>query len=504
MVQELITNFGSITDGRIAFLMEPTGTEERRALTWDESGVAEAPRIHIEWSVPTSNLNFVWSGGNTLDSNRATIGEHIVTVSDQLGCDSSSDTVNMERRNYGTVGKYILNVDTITFCPGDSTRLWVVREGTIDTRITTSEQDAFQSGGGSVNLTQADIDIGEEGYGGFKFTGINLPEDAIISSAYIELTSKNDDTNVPSEVKIFGENSAAPLDYVNVDFDISSRAKTVEEVTWSMGVWDADSVYQTPDLSAIITEVLNSRGGLYDGALNFVFQAISSEKREPFSADEGIDSLAPRLVINWTSPANSFVWNTGQTTDTIQVDSIWDYFVLGTNALGCTDTSMTARVEISSNFGLAIEATDTVTCAGTPITFTPLITQGTCLYFDADKHKLELTNDAHLNPDFITVEAWIKADTFLPFSFAGTVVANSEVKTNPNEAMGYDLRVGGDGIASFEVGLVGRNSFTEAVSPDFAVTLDTWHHLAGTYDGTFVRIYVDGVQVGQTARPGGH
>jgi hypothetical protein len=61
---------------------------------------------------------------------------------------------------------------------------------------------------------------------------------------------------------------------------------------------------------------------------------------------------------------------------------------------------------------------------------------------------------------------------------------------------GYYLWITG-GKAQFgfnDSGGVGHNATSAA-----SVNDNAWHHLAGTYDGTTVRVYVDGVQAGSVA-----
>ena len=103
---------------------------------------------------------------------------------------------------------------------------------------------------------------------------------------------------------------------------------------------------------------------------------------------------------------------------------------------------------------------------------------------DATNRKHELQN--------LTVEAWVK----LPPSAtgAGTVVAHV-----PTAAAcigrGWSLQAGGPSGAAFVIG-VGDYSFGVAVGvlSDAPLTPDRWHHIAGSYDGTTLRVFVDGIE----------
>ncbi len=119
------------------------------------------------------------------------------------------------------------------------------------------------------------------------------------------------------------------------------------------------------------------------------------------------------------------------------------------------------------------------------------------LYFNGTDSYVEFGPAASLDiTDDITVEAWINAS-----SWGSSYVSNSIVCKHgwSSGERGYVLRAGGNGQLSFAIAGVntsGTNvSWKEAVSPNNALQLNTWHHVAGTYNGDKIRIYVDGVQV---------
>lgn len=94
---------------------------------------------------------------------------------------------------------------------------------------------------------------------------------------------------------------------------------------------------------------------------------------------------------------------------------------------------------------------------------------------------LVVADNASLNPTQLTVEAWVKnpvTQTFVVYKYNG----NSPFQ-------GYGLHVGAI-VANTPACWVGGNAWTSAIT---TVNDGKWHHLACTYDGTNVRIYVDGI-----------
>jgi len=103
---------------------------------------------------------------------------------------------------------------------------------------------------------------------------------------------------------------------------------------------------------------------------------------------------------------------------------------------------------------------------------------GICLIVP-DNNELDLAGTTGL-----TIEAFVK-----PFELRQAVIVRDY---RPGNELGYwlDMRSGGD--FSFHLG----DGVTSLILPsgDGTVTVDEWHHVAGTWDGTTMRIYVNGLE----------
>ena len=119
------------------------------------------------------------------------------------------------------------------------------------------------------------------------------------------------------------------------------------------------------------------------------------------------------------------------------------------------------------------------------------------LYFNGSNAYVEYAADNDLNITYnLTVEAWIKAS-----SFGSSPVSNSIVCKHgwTSGEKGYVLRAGGDGQLSFTIAGLKSNgvneSWQEVLSPVGSLQLNTWYHVAGTFDGNKLRLYINGSQV---------
>ena len=114
-------------------------------------------------------------------------------------------------------------------------------------------------------------------------------------------------------------------------------------------------------------------------------------------------------------------------------------------------------------------------------------TGGYALQFDGTDDLLNCGNgnSLQITGNKITLEAWINVNEFKSQPFAGSVI----VKDQGSNSSGYMIRCGGNGIINFNIG---NGSWHEINSPANSIQLNSWQHVATTYDGTSMKIYIDG------------
>ncbi len=99
----------------------------------------------------------------------------------------------------------------------------------------------------------------------------------------------------------------------------------------------------------------------------------------------------------------------------------------------------------------------------------------------------------------VTIEAWVYA-TAWGFSSAQNTIFCTHGWTSGEQGM--SLRAGGSGELSFNIAGLDSNlvpvSWKEVVSPANSLQLNTWTHVAGTFSGTELKLYVNAVLVAST------
>ena len=104
---------------------------------------------------------------------------------------------------------------------------------------------------------------------------------------------------------------------------------------------------------------------------------------------------------------------------------------------------------------------------------------------------IRVPNNDSLNPSNITLAVWIKT------SFTDAAWRRIFDKCYGH---GYDLTMGGDYKGKSYQGQVAWEVVNDAMSSGVKVADGRWHHLAATFDGVEMRLYVDGQSVGKPHR----
>lgn len=137
---------------------------------------------------------------------------------------------------------------------------------------------------------------------GFRFQNVNIPQGATISSASLIFVS--DSNNIPvTTMQISGELTTNSATFDTTASNISNRTLTTNNVTWNTAneFPNVDEQISTPDLTAVLQEIVDQPGWCGGNAASFI---VSSSSADPASGRlaEAIDSgngKAPQLVIEY-------------------------------------------------------------------------------------------------------------------------------------------------------------------------------------------------------------
>jgi hypothetical protein len=122
--------------------------------------------------------------------------------------------------------------------------------------------------------------------------------------------------------------------------------------------------------------------------------------------------------------------------------------------------------------------------------------RGWCLGFDGSNDYASVPSTSNLNPSTMTVSAWIKAETWTPESWRGCIVSKDDWERGRH---GYALRCGDNGRLSCVIST--GTGWPDAVS-NAVMHTGHWYHVAGTYDGGNIKVYINGIESGSASASG--
>ena len=174
----------------------------------------------------------------------------------------------------------------------------------VERRVEVGVDDAEEDTLGKVRRFGSDLelvfDAGNQTVG-IRFNGVPVPRGAAILEADLQFQAAETDSEVTS-LTLEGEavDTAAP--FLDATGDISSRPRTVAFASWSPAPWptggEAGADQRTPDLSAVIQEIVDRPGWSSGNALAILLTGSGKRVAESFDGDA---NGAPLLHVRYRS-----------------------------------------------------------------------------------------------------------------------------------------------------------------------------------------------------------
>jgi hypothetical protein len=327
-VIQALVNAYAYNNGVIQILVDnnnsSSGTEAIGS-TYENTGYA--PQLYISYhtgsgtppSVTSSAATGITSSGATLNGNLTSLGTATsVNVSFDWGLTTSygsnttgtpsprtttgTFTGSLTGLTSGTVYHYRAKADggTAGISYGSDQQFTTSSGGTpvvITKSVATGTDDGF-SGSGTFDNSDSWYEVGQSYNAWFRFTGITIPQGAIIDSAYLILVE--DQWNSGTSLTIYADNSqnpTAPTSQANH----ASKTRTSAGVGWTAGSSDYQW-HDSPDFASVIQTLVNTY--TYN---NGVIQILvdnnnSSSGAEAIGSTYENTGYAPQLYIRYHMP----------------------------------------------------------------------------------------------------------------------------------------------------------------------------------------------------------
>ncbi len=397
IVQELVDRAGWNALNEVSLFVNPlSGTNRRKAVSQDRSALT-SPKLIINYDIAGYKECYVTHVDTTTEPD----GNSITTYHTEVAVFTSGGNVD-SMNNFGFYGELpagtnlitgtvfadinedadyadpefgIANIEVSLYkdvdCDNELTGadLWMRKTTTNDIgfyqfavdyepltngttfSISSDNNDSEEETNGDVDLSHGDLHLNER-IVGLRYQNVSIPAGATIQSATLEMVSKNDE-NGAAQVRIFAEDVNSASSLTNADYDLSTRTTTTASQNWSLDPWTQDIVYNSPDFSNVIQEVVDRGGWSSGNNLSLIIKSVNgSGKRKAYSHD-GDQSKVTKLIVTYTiNGANDcYITRIGKvwpaeyeylTTDSIndqvftgvdQVDSLNDFGLWGPDAV---------------------------------------------------------------------------------------------------------------------------------------------------------------------------
>ncbi|MDB6033180.1 MAG: hypothetical protein JWM16_3518 [Verrucomicrobiales bacterium] len=180
---------------------------------------------------------------------------------------------------------------------------------TVTVAIGASSDDAEQAASGAMSLTSTDLELVNDdatGAGnqiiGMRFADLSIPPGAIITSAAIQFTA-DESQSEPTSLKIYAQAADDAATFTTSANNISSRPLTSLSVPWQPAAWtagDSNATQRTPNLAGLVQEVVSRPGWAIGNALVFIISGTGHRTGEAF---DKVGGSPARLIVSYTSPS---------------------------------------------------------------------------------------------------------------------------------------------------------------------------------------------------------
>ncbi len=320
IVQAIVDRSGWGSGNALAFII--TGTGRRTAEAFDGTAapvlhvafttgppVNEAPSVHAGPNqtvvAPASaSLNGTItddglpSGSTTTAAWSKVSGPGDVTFADENATDTTA--------SFTELGTYLLRLtasdgeksgsDEVTITYTD-----VVTTVTLNVPVRARADDAEQGPSGAVDLSSSDLELVADGSSvqtvGLRFSGVAIPNDATITNAYVQFTVDEVSTGA-TNLTVRGQAADNAPAFTSTTNNVSSRTRTSALASWAVPSWPTVGAsgpdQRTPDLSAIVQEIVDGAGWTSGNALAVIVMGTGRRTAEAFDG-----TAAPVLHIEY-------------------------------------------------------------------------------------------------------------------------------------------------------------------------------------------------------------
>ncbi len=214
----------------------------------------------------------------------------------------------------------------------------LVQAAAVDTTISQSSDDAFirLNGWPGYSHSAGNIYAGRIGsepvYGGFRFTNLNIPENSIITAAYVNFTQNGWGWEIPTNLTFENAENPSTFSSTSTPFDRWS-SKTSFNTQWTWPRSTPSSTIQSPSLVQGLQELVDTYGGIDAVVLIESGEPAASGEWHNWDSYDGNPSTAATLHVEYESGEDTVapIVSNGQPSGTLPLDTTQTNISVETN-----------------------------------------------------------------------------------------------------------------------------------------------------------------------------
>lgn len=164
----------------------------------------------------------------------------------------------------------------------------------LDVQVAAGSDDAEEAvGSGTMYIESTDLELVVDNLiitqlVGLRFANVNVPQGANITNAYVQFQTDETASGVAS-LLVEGQASDNAAAFEDANYNISSRPRTLASAVWVPPPWsaagEAGPDQQTPDLGAVIQEIVDRPGWASGNALAIIISGTGTRTAEAYEGD---------------------------------------------------------------------------------------------------------------------------------------------------------------------------------------------------------------------------
>ena len=344
----------------------------------------------------------------------------------------------------------------------------------IISRVSKNSDDAEEIlSNGKVLLNSSDLELAEEPLRGeqlvgIRFESVQLPPGAKIIDAYLQFTV-DEPSKLFTFLEIQGESSPHSQTFSSINRNLSDRNATQASIAWNPKEWRSIGAsgldQRTPNISSILQEITNLSTWSIGNAVTLLIRRIEGN-RTAISNDND-SSKSPFLVVDYIMDDSHIPSNIPN-----------DYLVYLKFEENTLNESGIKHGDFIGNKEKYVSGV-----------------LGQSIQLENSNEYVEISETTPFDiTQSISLLSWVKLNRITPFG--KIIVKPLEPVENPWEL--YTLDMGVDGKSPRFAISTGEVGSWHGVNSTQSLDLNKWYHIAGIYDGTILKIYINGEEVNKS------